>query len=136
MEKFIRELRAAKNRGVNVSKIFVEDEERLALMHTKTFGLRLAILWVFFAPVALVAFEAFCIERGLQVSVPHDLVYWTCGMGFVSILAFGFDLVDLAALWRGVVRFIRPMPLDKTEHTDQSITVKIVVPSDEADGDV
>lgn len=135
MEKFIRELRAAKNRGVDVSKVFVEDEEKLELLHVRAFGLRLAIVWTFFAPVALVLFETFCMSQHLQVNIPHDLIYWTCGMGFISILAFGYDLIDIVSLWHGVVRFIRPSAQIEKGKPDQTITLKIL-PTDEADGDV
>jgi hypothetical protein len=102
MRRFLRELREAKRRGVNVVKIFHEEElaeeEKKELAHVRSFGLKLAVIWVFFAPIALVVFEVYCEANALKVSVPHDLIYWTCATGFISILAFGYDLIDIRTL--------------------------------------
>lgn len=110
MRRFLKELREAKARGVNVDKVFREEdlaeEEKKELAHVRSFGLKLAIIWVFFAPIALVVFEAYCSANSLKVDIPHDLIYWTCATGFVSILAFGYDLIDLGALLRGAVRLL------------------------------
>lgn len=136
MEKFIRELRAAKLRGVDVSKVFVENQEQTELLKVKSFGLRLSIIWVFAAPTLLPIMEAVFEYNHIKVQVPHDLLYWSCGMGFVSILAFGFDLIDLSSLWRGVVRYVKP--LEKPKKNPEEITGTHITyrHTDDADGDV
>lgn len=97
--EFILALKKAKRYGVNVAKIFVECEEALLLMRVRVLGLVCSILWVFFCPAAIVALKLYvAIHKLDDIEIPEDLAYWTCALGFVSILAFGYDLIDLQKL--------------------------------------
>jgi len=128
VKKFIRELRAAKKRGVDVVGIFVEVEEEIWLGRVKVFGLFMSIVSVFLTPLAIILIDLYCALHHINILIPRDLAYWLCGMGFVSILAFGYDLVDL--------RRYLPAFLQKalTPVEEQRITLQLLpIHADDAD---
>jgi len=128
VKKFIRELRAAKKRGVDVVGIFVEVEEEIWLGRVKVFGLFMSIVSVFLTPSAIILIDLYCAMHHVNILIPRDLAYWLCGMGFVSILAFGYDLVD--------IRRYLPSFLQKalTPVEEQRITLQLLpIHADDAD---
>lgn len=96
-QEFIRHLRQSKNKGVDVDREFVHMKEAVWLSAARVFGVVVSILWSFLGPPATIWMIIVCKREGVDVSgIPLSLVYWTCQcIGFVSILAFGFDLVKV-----------------------------------------
>lgn len=102
-EKFIQAIRTAKKAKVDVDKIFLESEERLLLMRVRAVGLGFAIAWCFVGPPITVALVILCERCGVKVDIPVSMVFWTCqALGFVSVLAFGFDLVKVDFNGKGI----------------------------------
>lgn len=99
--RFIRAIKRAKAEDVDVIGILgeVEDQERLS--KTRNFLLVFAGIWCFVGPIACVWAQIYVEEHSLTtVRIPADLQYWLCAMGFISILAFGFDLVNPRTLFK------------------------------------
>lgn len=107
MERFIKELKAAKRRGVDVDSVFVENKvremEATLFMGVRILALACSVLGVFLGPVCVIAAQIYIAEHHLQkeVTIPSDLIHWLSAIGFMSILATGFPLIDLPALIRG-----------------------------------
>lgn len=107
MERFIRELKAAKRRGVDVDKVFVENKvrelESILFMGVRIVALLCSVVGVFLAPAGVIYAQIYIAEHNLQedVSVPSGLIHWISAIGFMSILATGFPLIDLPSLLKG-----------------------------------
>jgi len=95
-EKFIRALRQAKRDGVNVDDVFAGEKERLMLSGVKIFGVGVSIVWGFAAPLAVTWLKYDCIKNHIEHSwIPLDLAYWMTAIGWLSMIAFAFNLVDI-----------------------------------------
>lgn len=68
------------------------------MIWVKVGGLSLSILWTFVGPWYLTDLKVKIAREHLDVALPENLIYFTCTCGFISMLAFGFNLVDLLAL--------------------------------------
>lgn len=107
MERFLKELKSAKRRGVNVDSVFVENKVReielMLFMGVRILALACSVLGVFLGPAFVIAAQIYVVEHHLQaeVRIPSDLIHWLSAIGFMSILATGFPLIDLPALIRG-----------------------------------
>lgn len=104
MEKFIRDLKAAKRRKVDVDKVFVENKvhetEEMLFMGVKIFALLCSVLGVFLGPAFVIAAQVYVAERHLQndVRIPSDLAHWMCCIGMLSILSTSFPVMDIWAM--------------------------------------
>lgn len=98
--RFRRAIERAKSEGVDVDEYFVEMKEKVALAYVRCVGLSMSIAAVFYAPKYILDLRIQCLREHLDVKIPEDMVYWACLVGFLSILAFGFDLVDPRTLFK------------------------------------
>jgi hypothetical protein len=107
VEKFIRELKAAKRRGVDVDKVFVENRvretEEMLFMGVRIFALLCSVAGVFLGPAFVIAAQVYVAEHHLQgdVKIPSELVHWMCCIGLMSILSTSFPLIDIWPLIKG-----------------------------------
>lgn len=97
-KRFHLAIKRAKREGVKVDDYFVNSKERVALAYVRCFGLAISTVAVVYGPKWIIDLKIQCLREHLDVIVPEQLIYWLCALGFVSILAFGFDLVDPRAL--------------------------------------
>lgn len=101
-KRFHLAIKKAKREGVNVDDYFVSIKERVALAYVRCFGLAISTLAVFYGPKWILDLKIQCLREHLDIQIPDTAVYWICAVGFISILAFGFDLVDprtLTKIW-------------------------------------
>jgi hypothetical protein len=101
---FVIAIKRAKRSGVDVAGIFLEVREQVMLAWVRAFGLMLGILFVFICPLLIPAYKVFCFRIGMAYDLNEWFYYWPCIVGIVSIIAFGFDLVDPRSLKRVVMR--------------------------------
>lgn len=95
-EKFIRALRQAKRDGVDVDEVFAGERERVMMAKVRIFGVAFYMVWGMVAPPFIIVVKAMLIHFKLEHSwVPVDLTYWICGVSFLSVIAFAFNLVDI-----------------------------------------
>lgn len=130
-DKFIRALRQAKREGVDVDEIFSGEKERLMMSGVKIFGVGASICWGFFAPVAIMYLKFECIRNHIEHSwIPVDLTYWMTTIGWLSMIAFAFNLVDIND-------FLPRLPLRRSdENPKPEILFLPEYDQDNADGDV
>ena len=132
METLIKQLKAARKRGVNLAEVsahFVKTEEALAMIPVKVAGLGGAVIWTYLGPLYLAEYKLRVAREHLDVILPEWLMFFTCAMGFVSMLAFGFDLVNLPALLRGSQPTPTIEPTDVSESGFHETYNGVVLPS-------
>ena len=99
MEKFKRELLAAKKRGVDVDRFFLAHTEALELMRTKNFGVKVSIVSAAVAPLSVLGLKLFCVVNKIDHAwIPADLAYWCSAISMISlpwrIIKKSFDVTD------------------------------------------
>lgn len=99
-QKFVIAIKRAKRDGVDVAGMFLEVEERRALAWVRAFGLMLGVIWIFFSPLVVPAYKVLCFRLQMPYDLPEWFYYWPPAIGIVSILAFGYDLIDPRTLRR------------------------------------
>ncbi len=133
MEKFIRELRAAKKRGVNVDDVFASEQERLMLYRIKMFGVGFSIVWSLSAPILVILLKFFCVANNIEHAwIPVDVTYWLCGISLLSMIAFAFNLIDLND-------FMPRLPFRNRDENPKPELDYLFMPdhhTDDSDGDV
>lgn len=91
--EFILAIRKARREGYNPSELFVEHEERLALLNARIKGLLLITAFVVFGPFTLIAAKIACAAYHIAVDFQTDMLCWVCWIiGVPSVLAFGYKL--------------------------------------------
>jgi hypothetical protein len=103
-KEFVLAIKRAKRDGVDVSSIFLEVREQVMLAWVRMFGLMLGIIFIFICPLLIPLYKVFCFHIGMAYDLSEWFYYWPCIVGIVSIIAFGFDLVDPRNLKRIVTR--------------------------------
>lgn len=128
-ERFIRELRRAKADNVDVDRTFIHTFEARLLALVRVFSVALSVVWCFIGPPATVWMIIVCHREGIDTrDIPLPLVYWTCqALGFVSVLAFGFDLVKVR---------VKPPPLVQAITRIGETTLQLEPLDDGTNGDV
>lgn len=91
MEQFKRELDAARKRGVDVDSIVIDDELRLERFKVQAFGMRVAIVFSFLAPLIIYALIYTAAERKVIIDLHEEYALYVCLGNLVSIIAFGFN---------------------------------------------
>jgi|SRR5882724_5999667 len=122
-KEFILDIKRAKRNGVDVAGVFLEVREQVMLAWVRMFGLMLGIIWVFLCPILIPLYRIYCFKSGLEYTLPEWYYYWPCAVGLVSILAFGFNLVD-------------PRTLKRVKTEQQFLKRISLVHTDDSDGDV
>lgn len=91
MEQFKRELDAARKRGVDVDSLVIDEELRLERFTVQAFGMRVAIVFSFLAPMIIYALIYTAAERKLTMDLHEEYALYVCLGNLVSIIAFGFN---------------------------------------------
>lgn len=91
MEQFKRELDAARKRGVDVDSIVIDEELRLERFKVQAFGMRVAIVFSFLAPMIIYALIYTAAERKVIIDLHEEYALYVCLGNLVSIIAFGFN---------------------------------------------
>lgn len=96
MEQFKRELDAARKRGVDVDSIVIDEELRLERFKVQAFGMRVAIVFSFLAPLIIYALIYTAAERKVIIDLHeeyalYEYALYVCLGNLVSIIAFGFN---------------------------------------------
>lgn len=91
MEQFKRELDAARKRGVDVDKLVIDEELRLERFKVQAFGMRVAIVFSFLAPLIIYALIYTAAERKVIIDLHEEYALYVCLGNLVSIIAFGFN---------------------------------------------
>lgn len=130
-EKFVRALRRAKRDSVDVDEIFSGEKERILLANVKVFGVGVSIIWGLAAPLVVVILKLWCITNHVEHHwIPVDLSYWMALVGWLSMMAFAFNLVDLND-------FIPKLPMHKKRQSqEEHLDILFSAHDDGAQGDV
>jgi hypothetical protein len=99
-QRFIQEVKLAKVSGVDVSGIFLEVQDQIVLAWVRAFGLMFGIIWIFICPLLIPIYKVYCFRIGLAYQLNEWFYLWPCAVGLVSIIAFGYNLVDPRSLKR------------------------------------
>lgn len=91
MEQFRRELDAARKRGVDVDSVVIDEELRLERFKVQAFGMRVAIVFSFLAPLIIYALIYTAAERKVIIDLHEEYALYVCLGNLVSIIAFGFN---------------------------------------------
>lgn len=127
-ERFIRALRQAKAEGVDVDEIFSGEKERILLANVKVFGVGVSIIWGLAAPLAIMFLKLWCITNHIEHHwIPVDLSYWMALVGWLSMMAFAFNLIDLND-------YIPRLPIKKSR--EEHLDILFAPADDGAQGDV
>ena len=87
-------IKQAKLAGVDVAGLFLEVREEVMLAWVRMFGLVLGILYIFICPLLIPLYKIYCFRAHMDYNLAEWFYYWPCIVGLVSIIAFGFNLVD------------------------------------------
>lgn len=91
MEQFKRDLDAARKRGVDVDEFVVDSELRLEKFKVQAFGMKVAIVFSFLAPLLIYALLYTAAERKVAIDLHEEYALYVCLGNLVSIIAFGFN---------------------------------------------
>ena len=80
--------------GVNPSEVLSEFAEAQMLAWVRGFGLVVSILYVGCAPWAPPLYRLICFKMGMPYVLSEIYYYWPFLIGVVSILGFGYNLVN------------------------------------------
>jgi hypothetical protein len=130
--EFVLAIKKAKSKGVNVSAIFLEVREQVMLAWVRCFGLMVSIFLVVAAPLVPPLFQVFCFKVGMPYHLSEIYYYWPFLVGVISMVGFGFNLVNPKTLQR-----ITGKPtLADNEHRLSESGHFIINDQEGADGDV
>ncbi|MBX9937665.1 MAG: hypothetical protein K2Y32_00345 [Candidatus Obscuribacterales bacterium] len=101
MERLIREIKAAKKRGVNVDEVFVDNEGRLKRLDTLLMGVRWSIVFTFVYPVLLYGMKFLAAVLHVPFDLPEKEILNFTTWSASSMIAFGFG--------SGVMTLVRAM---------------------------
>lgn len=90
MERLIREIKAAKRRGINVDEVFVDYEGRLKKLDAQLFGLRCAICFTFISPLVLYGMKIYCLANKIEIELPEQAINNFCLANAGTMIAYGF----------------------------------------------
>jgi hypothetical protein len=91
MERFKRELDAAIKRGVDVDQLVVDAELRIEKFKVQAFGMRVAIVFSFLAPLVIYGLLYLSALYKLDIDLHEEYALYVCLGNLVSIIAFGFN---------------------------------------------
>lgn len=101
MERLIREIKAAKRRGVKVDEVFVDNESRLKRLDTLLMGVRWAIRFTFINPLLLYGMKFLAAVLHVPFELPEKEILNFTVWSASSMVAFGFG--------SGVMTLVRAM---------------------------
>jgi hypothetical protein len=90
VERLIREIRAAKKRGVNVDEVFVDYEGRLKKLDTLLMGVRWAIVFTFLNPILLYSLKAIFVLIDRPLELPEKEMFKFFVWNASAMVAYGF----------------------------------------------
>lgn len=111
--EFTTHVRVYRALGVNVSRCFLEVQDKVILAWVRCFGLLASILFVLLAPIVIMAYKVICFKIGMPYDIPDWVWLWQCGVGVTSMLGFGFNLINPNTLNRLTGK---PTALEPGEH--------------------
>lgn len=90
MERLIREIRLAKQRGVKVDEVFVDEESKIKKLEVQLFGLKCSIVFTVISPLVLYGIKLYCVTHDLKMDLPETAIMNFCLVNAGSMVAFGF----------------------------------------------
>jgi len=130
--EFVLAIKIAKAKGVDVAAIFLEVREQVMLAWVRCFGLMVSILLVVAAPLIPPLFQVFCFKNGMPYHLSEIYYYWPFLVGVISMVGFGFNLVNPKTLQRITGKPV----LADDEHRMSESGHFIIKDIEGADGDV
>jgi len=92
--KFVRAICEAVAEGVDVDASFLAHKEQIMLAWVRCFGLTAGICYMIVAPYLPPAYRILCFKVGVPYELNELYYYWPFLVSVISVISFGFNLVD------------------------------------------
>ena len=99
-DSLVRAIKRAVRVGLKVDHFFVDAEGKLKTLETQLTCLRVAVFFAFFDPIALYGIKFYCAVNKVPLELPEAVILWVATLTMISIVGFGFKLVQLPK-WLG-----------------------------------